>query len=118
MEKQDILKMHVPRLREAVIKLGSHKGVSGMNKEKLIEALFRANDIPLKEALDTVKNAELKKGIKKTREEWRAALEAKDKKKAKILQRRLHRARRITRSWTKAKVRAKASKAPKDPEVS
>ncbi len=108
MEKLVILKLPVPKLREEVLKLGTYEGVSGMNKEQLVHALFGANNIPLEEALDLVKDPELKKKIKATQVEWREALKANDARKAALLQKKLHDMKRVTRSWTKAKMQAKA----------
>ena len=108
MEKHEILKMAVPKLREEVEKLGTQYGISGMNKEQLIAAMFEANNIPLEETLDIVKDPELKKNIKAVQKQWQEALAAKDKVKAAKLQKQLHKMKRTTRSWTKAKIAAAA----------
>jgi hypothetical protein len=108
MEKQEILKLPVTKLRDEVKKIGTQYGISGMNKQQLVEVLFEANNIPLDEALDIVKDPELKKQIKVVQKEWKEALAAKDAAKAGRLQKKLHGMKRTTRSWTKAKIAAKA----------
>ena len=108
MEKIQILRLPVPKLREEILKLGKHSGVSGMNKEQLVQALFEHHGIPVEEATEIVKDPELKKKIRATQAQRKTALEAGDNKRAKILQKKIHDMKRVTRSWTKAKIQAKA----------
>ncbi|MCZ7584065.1 MAG: hypothetical protein M5R36_12410 [Deltaproteobacteria bacterium] len=108
MEKFDILHMPVPKLRDEVKKIGGYDSVVSMNKEQLVEAMFKHHNIPLEEALDVHKDPEIKKGIRAVQADWKKAIEAGDKKRAAIYRRRVHNLKRTTRSWTKAKMRAKA----------
>jgi hypothetical protein len=108
MNKLEILKLNVPRLREAAHKVEGLQGISGMNKEQLVRALFEHHGIPLEEATHIVKDPEIKKKIRSSRKEKLEALAAGDGKKATNLTHRLHNLKRETRQWTKAKIRAKA----------
>jgi hypothetical protein len=108
MDKIEILKLPVPKLRELASKIEGIQGVTGMNKEQLHKALFEHHGIPLEDVTHIVKDPAAKKKIRELKNSKAEALKAGDKKKSMILKKRLHDAKRVTRAWTKAKVRAKA----------
>ncbi|MCL4233469.1 MAG: hypothetical protein KJ042_03005 [Deltaproteobacteria bacterium] len=110
MNKMEILKLPVPKLRDEAHKIPDLSGISGMNKDQLTRALFEHYGIPLEEAVDIYKDPAVKTGIRAAKKARAEALAAGDRKKAKILQGKVHGLKRTTRQWTKAKVRAKAKK--------
>ncbi|MBZ0270718.1 hypothetical protein K8I61_01680 [bacterium] len=59
-------------------------------------------------AAGPAKDPELRKRIRETAALHEAAKKAGDEKRAKILQRRVHKMKRVTRAWTKAKKQAAA----------
>jgi len=96
MEKDQILKMTVPKLREEALKIENVSGVHGMNKTQLISLLFEVNGIPEDKKVKAV-DPDAKKKIREFREKKLEFNHAGDKKQAKILQRKIHRMRRSTR---------------------
>jgi len=97
-KEKPLEKMTVKELREMAKDIPQIVGVHGMKKEELIVEIKKAkgiNDEPLKKADASI--AQLKQKIKALKIERRAALEAKDKKKATIFRRRISRLKKKTR---------------------
>ena len=97
-KEKPLEKMTVKELREMAKDIPQIVGVHGMKKEELIVEIKKAKGItdePLKKADASV--AQLKQKIKALKIERRAALEAKDKKKATIFRRRISRLKKKTR---------------------
>jgi len=97
-KQKPLEKMTVKELREMAKDIPQIVGVHGMKKEELIVEIKKAKGItdePLKKADASV--AQLKQKIKALKIERRAALEAKDKKKATIFRRRISRLKKKTR---------------------
>ena len=97
MEKQEILKLTVPKLREEALKIENIAGVHGMNKSQLIEILFDQFGIKPDEKTRKMADPETKSKIKKLQADKAEAIKAKDKKQATILRRKIHRLKRLTR---------------------
>ena len=96
MEKDQILKMALPKLREEALKIENIAGVHGMNKGQLVSLLFDVHGIPEDKKVKAA-DSETKKKIKELREKKLELNHAGDKKQAKILQRKIHRIKRSTR---------------------
>ena len=97
-KEKPLEKMTTKDLREIAKEIPQIVGVHGMKKEELIVEIKKAKGItdePLKKADASV--AQLKQKIKALKIERRAALEAKDKKKATIFRRRISRLKKKTR---------------------
>ena len=97
-KEKPLEKMTVKELREMAKDIPQIVGVHGMKKEELIVEIKKAKGItdePLKKADASI--AQLKQKIKALKIERRAALEAKDKKKATIFRRRISRLKKKTR---------------------
>jgi len=97
-KEKPLEKMTVKELREMAKDIPQVVGVHGMKKEELIVEIKKAKGItdePLKRADASI--AQLKQKIKALKIERRAALEAKDKKKATIFRRRISRLKKKTR---------------------
>jgi len=97
-KEKPLEKMTVKELREMAKDIPQIVGVHGMKKEELIGEIKKAKGItdePLKKADASI--AQLKQKIKALKIERRAALEAKDKKKATIFRRRISRLKKKTR---------------------
>ena len=91
-------KMTVKELREVAKEIPEITGVYGMNKPELLSAIKGAKGI--KEAPKKVKSTsvgEIKKKISDFKQLRKAALEAKDAKKAKIYKRRISRLKKKSR---------------------
>jgi hypothetical protein len=91
-------KMTVKELREIAKDIPGINGVHAMKKDDLITGIKAAKGIkdePVKKASGSVR--ELKLQIKALKAERRAALEARDKKKATIFRRRISRLKKKTR---------------------
>ncbi len=99
MEKQDILKLTLPKLRETALEtIENIQGVHGMDKVQLIDILFDHFGIPPDEKVKKAADPELKKKIKDLQAKKADAYSGKDQKQAKILQRKIHNLKRLTRS--------------------
>ena len=97
MEKAELLKLTVPKLREEALKIGA-TGVHGLKKAELTAVLAEHYGIELEEKHEKEKpSGTFKQQIKKLREEKVAALKAKDANQARILRRKIHRLKRLTR---------------------
>jgi hypothetical protein len=97
-KEKPLEKMTVKELREMAKDIPQIVGVHGMKKDELIVEIKKAKGItdePLKRADASI--AQLKQKIKALKIERRAALEAKDKKKATIFRRRISRLKKKTR---------------------
>jgi hypothetical protein len=97
-KQKPLEKMTVKELREMAKDIPQIVGVHGMKKEELIVEIKKAKGItdePLKKADASI--AQLKQKIKAFKIERRAALEAKDKKRATIFRRRISRLKKKTR---------------------
>jgi DNA replication protein DnaD len=97
-KQKPLEKMTVKELREMAKDIPQIVGVHAMKKEELIVEIKKAKGIedePIKKADATI--AQLKQKIKALKIERRAALEAKDKKKATIVRRRISRLKKKTR---------------------
>ena len=97
MEKDQILKLPVPKLREEALKIENIAGVHGMNKAQLVEVLFNQFGIAMEQAAKKKAEPEIKKAIKALRVKKDEADKAKDKKQSEILRRKIHRTKRMTR---------------------
>ena len=92
-------KMTVKELREIAKEIPEITGVYGMNKAELYDAVRKAKGIedkPVKTKADKSVRA-IKKRIRAMKAERQAALEADDRKKAKIYRRRISRLKKKTR---------------------
>ncbi len=92
-------KMTVKELRQIAVEMPEITGVHGKNKAELLSAIKEAKGIvdePIKKADATVR--EMKKKIRVLKKERQAALEAQDKRVAKICKRRISRLKKRTRS--------------------
>jgi hypothetical protein len=107
MDKNEILKLNVIKLRDEAHKVPGLTGIVGMNKEQLVKALFEHYGYPLEDAANIIKDPAVKAGIRKYKKERAEALTAGDAVKAGRLQRKVHALKRTTRQWTKARVRAR-----------
>ncbi len=108
MEKKDLEKMTVTKLREEAMKHPEEiQGAHGMSKEDLIPALMKVMNIPepeeekksvgTKRAGKSGASATVLKGkIQALKEERRKALEAKDYQAGALLRRRIHHLKRQT----------------------
>ncbi len=106
MDYQELSKNTVSKLRELVKEhLPDLKGVSGMKKEALVEALAEKLGVarPHQAGASLDKGA-LKAEIKKLKGARRSAIEAKDAAKMKDTREKLHRLRRQLRRATRAVV--------------
>jgi len=97
MNKVELMKMTVPKLREEALKVPGIAGVHGMRKEELIQKLCEFHNIPYEEPKVRRDNTALKRKIKELRAKKEQAQTAKDKKKTKILQVKIKRIKRKTR---------------------
>jgi len=91
-------KMTVKDLREMAKDIPGITGVHGMKKDELIIEIKKAKGIvdePVKKADESI--SQLKQKIRVLKAERRAALEAKDRKKATIFKRRISRLKKKTR---------------------
>lgn len=97
-EEKPLNKMTVKELREIAKDISAMSGVHAMKKDDLIAGIKKArgikDELPKKPAGSA---RELKVKIKALKAERRAALEAKDKKRATIFRRRISRLKRKTR---------------------
>ena len=94
-------KMTVTDLREMAKELPDISGVHGMKKEELIAAIKKSKGIidePVKKTDASL--GEIKKKIKAVKTQRLAAIEAKDKKMAKIYKRRISRLKKKSRRAT------------------
>jgi len=97
-KEKPLEKMTAKELRELAKEIPEITGVHGMNKEELVSAVKQAKGI----ADDSGKGKgsstrELKKKMKTIRMDYKAALDADDKKKATICKRRYIRMKKKTR---------------------
>jgi hypothetical protein len=97
MDKQTLLKLTVVKLREEALKIPNIVGVHGMNKQTLLDLLFDQFGIP-KDTKVRKNNAVLKKQIKTIQEQSKEVRATGDKKKVKIMRKRLHDLKRRTRT--------------------
>jgi hypothetical protein len=91
-------KMTVTDLREMAKEISEITGVHGMKKEELIAAIKKSKGImdePVKKTDGSL--GEIKKKIKAVKSQRLAAIEAKDKKMAKIYKRRISRLKKKSR---------------------
>ncbi|MFQ5692766.1 MAG: hypothetical protein ACE5IM_06960 [Nitrospinota bacterium] len=114
MEKRDLEKMTVTKLREEALKYPDQiESVHGMKKEELVSALMKVLAIPepeeerkpapTKPARKAARSkAEIKRDIRALKEERRKALEAGDGKAARLFRRRIHNLKRRTRKMAAA----------------
>ena len=94
-------KMTVTDLREMAKEMPEISGVHGMKKEELIAAIKKSKGIidePVKKTDASL--GEIKKKIKAVKTQRVAAIEAKDKKMAKIYKRRISRLKKKSRRAT------------------
>jgi hypothetical protein len=96
MDKQTLQKMTVLKLREEALKIEGVSGVHGMNKQQLLAALFDHFGIPQDQKVRRDLTT-LKQQIKKLRTQQAEVRPTGDKKKIKVLRRRIHSLRRATR---------------------
>ena len=94
-------KMTVTDLREMAKEITEISGVHGMKKEELIAAIKKSKGIvdePVKKTDASI--GEIKKKIKAVKNQRLTAIEAKDKKMAKIYKRRISRLKKKSRRAT------------------
>jgi hypothetical protein len=97
-KEKPLEKMTVTDLREMAKDITEISGVHGMKKEELIAAIKKSKGIidePVKKTDASL--GEIKKKIKAVRTQRLAAIEAKDKKMAKIYKRRISRLKKKSR---------------------
>ena len=97
-KEKPLEKMTVTDLREMAKEIPEITGVHGMKKEELIVAIKKSKGIvdePIKKTDATL--GEIKKKIKVVKSQRLAAIEAKDKKMAKIYKRRISRLKKKSR---------------------
>ena len=97
-KEKPLEKMTVTDLREIAKEIPEITGVHGMKKEELIVAIKKSKGIvdePTKKTDATL--GEIKKKIKAVKTQRLAAIEAKDKKMAKIYKRRISRLKKKSR---------------------
>ncbi len=97
MDKETLLKLTVPKLREEALKIENIAGVHGMKKEELLDILFDHFDIPRDVETKKQPTSDVKKKIAALREEKDKVRQAGDAKKVKVLQKRIHDLKRNTR---------------------
>lgn len=96
MDAKTLEKMTVSKLREEALKFGDLVGVHGMDKPTLLRILkgkFGIDDHRTDSEILVERKHELKKKIRELKAERARAIEAKDKQKAALLQKRLHQRR-------------------------
>jgi hypothetical protein len=97
-KEKPLEKMTVTDLREMAKDITEISGVHGMKKEELIAAIKKSKGIIEKPVKKTDASlGEIKKKIKAVRTQRLAAIEAKDKKMAKIYKRRISRLKKKSR---------------------
>ena len=97
MEKQEILKLTVPKLREEALKIENIAGVHGMKKTQLIAVLFDHFGIAPDQKVRKEVDPEIKSKIKDLQAKKAEAIKAKDKKLTTILRRKVNRLKKLTR---------------------
>ena len=97
MDKQGLLKLTVPKMREEAMKIEGLTGVHGMKKGELLKVLAQHHGIVLDEEHTKRDNSAIKVKMNKFREAREEARKAGDKKKVKKLRRRIHALRHETR---------------------
>ncbi|PIE34131.1 hypothetical protein CSA56_08285 [candidate division KSB3 bacterium] len=104
MDAKTLSKMTVTKLRDEAAKFDDLKGVHGMDKPELLKVLFEKYDIHEEhhesQMLIDRKHA-LKAAIKKMKIDKEKAFSAGDKPKVALLQKELHRHRRLLRKTVK-----------------
>jgi len=98
-EEKPLEKMTVKELREIALQMPEITAVHGKSKAELLSAIKEAKGIvdePIKKVDATVR--QMKKKIRVLKKERQAALEAQDKRMAKISKRRISRLKKKTRS--------------------
>jgi len=98
-KEKSLEKMTVKELRQIAVEMPEISGVHGKNKAELLSAIKEAKGIvdePVKKADATVR--EMKKTIRVLKKERQTALEAQDKRVAKICKRRISRLKKKTRT--------------------
>jgi len=97
-KEKPLEKMTVTDLREMAKDITEISGVHGMKKEELIAAIKKSKGIIEKPVKKTDASlGEIKKNIKAVKTQRLAAIEAKDKKMAKIYKRRISRLKKKSR---------------------
>jgi len=96
MEKDTLIKMTVPKLREEALKIEGLTGVHGMNKSDLLKALFKHFNIPEDKKMHKDTTA-FKKKLKELRQKKIEIKATGDRKQIEILRRRMHALKRKTR---------------------
>ncbi len=98
-KEKPLEKMTVKELRQIALQMPEITGVHGKNKAELVSAIKGVRGIvdePIKKADATVR--EMKKKIRVLKKERQTALEAQDKRMAKINKRRISRLKKKTRT--------------------
>ena len=96
MDAKTLEKMTVSKLRDEALKFGDLAGVHGMDKPTLLRILKQKHGIVDHRTESEIlieRKHELKKKIRQLKAEKAQAVEAKDKQKAALLQKRLHQKR-------------------------
>jgi len=97
MDKESLIKLTVPKLREEAMKIEGLTGVHGMKKGELLHVLAKHHGIELEEHRVKRDYSALKKKIAEFRKLKEEARAAGDKKKVEKLRRRVHGLKHETR---------------------
>jgi hypothetical protein len=97
MDKENLIKLTVPKLREEALKIEGLTGVHGMKKGELLTVLAKHHGIVLEEHRTKRDYSALKKKIIEFRKAVDDARTAGDLKKVKKLRRRVHALKHETR---------------------
>ena len=97
MDKEALLKLTVPKLREEALKIENIAGVHGMKKQELLDILFDHFEIPRDLEKQKKSAGDVKKKRATLREDKEKARQAGKLDQVKVLQKRIHNLRRETR---------------------
>lgn len=124
MELNELRRLTLPKLRDLAKQETDLKGVIGMEKEALIQAIAKAKGISYEEAKDVTAISSIKHDIKELRKQKAEVLtSSRDDKKLKKIHRKVKRLKRLSRklahevkSAPKAEAKAEEAAPPKEAE--
>ena len=105
MDRKELEKLPAPKLRILAKQFPEIQGVHAMKKEQLVEALLKAqgeSGVKLKEKPPEIQ--ELKKQIKKLKEQKLEALQKNDKKQVELLRKKIKKLKRKTRRLAQLRI--------------
>ncbi|HXG50552.1 MAG TPA: Rho termination factor N-terminal domain-containing protein [candidate division Zixibacteria bacterium] len=118
MELKDLQRMTLPKLRDLAKQETDLKGVGGMEKEELIEAIAKAKGIPLGETHKDISAIHAVKqdirALKKRKEEMLAS--SPDREKLRAIRRKIKLLKRLTRNLAREAKSAAARKSTGAPQ--